>query len=687
MIEMSDKFSTKKLNNDNINPEDLSKLINIDKRLSKNSTFIQHDNNKSINSRLQFIDKNNNNTNNQIEFLEKEIKILNKKKSQGDIVNISCEALYYYLKENEMISSPRLILLITLTFLMMFVLNSSFYMFILISRPLLHSYPHQCYNTQTNTIGKCTIKNPCNCQGSSCITLEYESHLKRENIILNNYKKMRSYHQNDKNTFNEKKYLKFNRGDHTNIYIYDKRGMKVNFQYKSKDKFCKLNENILYICIIYGISGFIFELIFGTLSDYIGKYQLILICSFIFLILQAFYFLTFFNLGDESILDANSHYYTWGEKGDKENVKNNSLIYWFILTFFSGMTILPLKNLIYNYFLELFPVKDKLFCINGIISSAGILSFLSNYIVLMLLEDAKWHYLIIFCLTSIFLILFMIYFRENPRFYSEMMFKGDKKLNLVRKKLACLQILDNEKSIKIFESNEKLKQILNKIKKNGNNKQEKSQRKFISKIYQSDFHSKKYLFNYILVRFCFSISLISSEIFLNNEINDYNSDSEYRSGSSLVLLLLINISSIIIFGISSFFVNPRHFILFLTLFFSLFILIAEIEKANLEIDQILNFGIMKDYFFYSSNIGMRIFINGSISTVNSLFNLSVVTYPPTLYRGYTTSIINSCVNFLPLFSMILIYLIETWGFNISIISFIGFILYLYQIHDTNMEIL
>lgn len=706
MIELSEKpNSQRRLKINSETSEDLSKILAVksEKEISnkKSTSPFPFEINKSNNSKIHL--KNNS-------VLIDYTKSKNQKNSEGEIVNISCEALYYYLKENEMLSSARICLLITITFIMIFILNSSFYMFILISRPIIYSYPYECYNIQTNTIGSCTTSNVCFCENTGCVTMIYESDLIKESKNVYNYKFEKSLNNNIK--IEKKTRNKFLFGEINNFLIYDLTGTKLNFQYKLNENFCETYNNIAYVTLVYGISGFIFELIIGRISDYIGKYRLIIIWSILFLIVQFIYFFVFLSIGDDNFFDINRP--ITDSSGNKST--SNSIFYWSILSFFSGITTLPLKNLIYNFFLELFPFKDRLFSINGIISSAGAFSYMLSIIVLIHLKDAKWHYLITFCFTIIFLIFFWVYFSENPRFYSEIRYKGEKKLNLERKKLACFQLLNMKKNDnpdnKIFEDKKKVEESIRKIKKkinkvkkiNKNNliseikkpkiyddyfsKKEKSiKRNLIEESYKTDSYIKKSLITYILVRICFSMSLGVFDLSLHNSITNEMTDPVYKDGFAIAFQIIINILFNTIFGFTSFFINPRYFIFCLITFFSLSLFFTEYNSFFFEINQIGYFGNSKDYFILTTNFTMRSILSACISTANSLFDVSVMSYPPTLYRGYVTSIINCSVNFVPIISGMLIYLTDIWGINISGIAFIGLILYLVQINDTNMEIL
>ena len=82
-----------------------------------------------------------------------------------------------------------------------------------------------------------------------------------------------------------------------NVIPYQVTSLKYdkNFHYKLKEDFCDTYSHIGYVLLTYGLAGFFFQLIIGTLSDYIGKYPLIIIWSFLFLINQFIYFLVFIN--------------------------------------------------------------------------------------------------------------------------------------------------------------------------------------------------------------------------------------------------------------------------------------------------------------------------------------------------------------------------------------------------------
>lgn len=762
---------------------------------------------------------------------------INNKQEQESLINLSCEALYYYLKEKGLLSNSRILLLTVIVYLLVMITHSMNYTFLLFSKPIYLSYKYECISPKTKTIMPCTSRNVCFCEDlGRCVTMTWASDVIGDPRLNN------TYYFGDK-TFISKtsSELKFKFGEISNFYIYDYKGkisdsleksvnasvalstqildvlnsstITVNYNYKKKDKFCLMILNCFILCVIFNCGSFTSELVFGYLSDYIGKYIIINILSVVFAVNQIIYFFLFHHL-------------------EEINEKDYSNFIWGIFAFFLGASTTPLKNFIICFYLELFPSKDELFSANGLIQSATSFSFILNFLFFIKLKQIKYIFVFYFAIVLAFIFVFMKYFRENPRFYSETRNISNEMLNIELKKLAVMQIMDtrkiqnplldtinntnneklnfsegkktlnrknesigvkNSKEDLIFKKDEIEKKIkeINKINKkntkkmnmkkgaledlktnksrkcpcdffsffsNKKNKNDNSDdyknelvrrntflnksaktikassvarqrvkaegyvfsrkslqssnnnpkmsrrhgriskdisgqdmdtltKDLISHSYDNDLYIKKYIFTYSLVKLSFSICYTSQYFYIHNKITDPNSDNEYRSFSFLFNIFVLTNLVHVLAGKFSFFINSRTLNIICLVIFGFIMIFVDSDLILITTQKNLYYGEERVFFKTNTSSWMRIFGVITISVVNSLFEISVISYPPTLYRGKVMMKINLLANFSAFVSFIAIFLIDTWAIYIGILALIVLFLYFTRLNDYNLEIL
>jgi len=576
-----------------------------------------------------------------------------------------------------------------------------------------------------------------------------------------------------------------------------------------KDKFCSMILYSFISCCLYSTGSFISEWIFGYYSDYIGKYIIINILSFLFGIMQIVYFFLF-----SFILNLNSN--------------DVSYLVWFIFAFFLGTCTTPLKNFIICYFLELYPNKDEIFSTNGFIQSSTAFTYLLNFIFFMVVKQIQWIFVLYFVLILIFLFIFKKYFRENPRFFSEVRNIFDEKLNNEYKKLAIMQILDLNKIQKPIQINnntnrseninlksydsvnfsrtkedlifnkdqiekkikliKKEKAILNKRmnlrnstwekkkfnkcpynffnflkkkdelddsinnrvikntqinKKRGNITQNsinskkkiifneknykknyfkedillKSQNEFTKHTsngyrrlgrlnkdinsnefdnltmdmldfhYKNDLYVKKYILTYALVKLAFSLCFTSNDFYIQNKINDPNADTNYRQIDFILRIFFFSKLAHYIGGKIAFFVNSRTINMICLIIFGFIFIFIDVNLISAYTLKNLYYGEEETYFRTTTRSLLRYFCIVTISIVNSLFDISIVSYPPTLYRGRVMMKINLISNLVPPLTYVGVFLIDTWAIYIGILALIILLLYFTRLNDKNLEIL
>jgi len=721
------------------------------------------------------------------------------KQEQESLINLSCEALYYYLKEKGFLSNSRILLLTIIVYLLIMVTHSMNFSFLLFTRPLYRSYFYECMSPKTKTITQCTHRNMCFCEDfGRCVTITWAS----DTIKISKYDNTYDFENKTfvSNTANE---VKFKFGEISHLYIYDYKGkitesskqnyktslnINVNFNYKKKDKFCLMIFYCFVLVFIYNCGSFISELVFGYLSDYIGKYIIINILAVAFAVNQIIYFLLFYFV-------------------EKINSSDSSYIIWAMFSFSLGTCTTPLKSFIICFYLELFPNKDELFSANGLIQSATSFSFILNFLFFITVQQVEFLFIFYFIIAVAFIVIFIKYFRENPRFYSETRYIRDEMLNIELKKLAVMQIMDTKKidnqvldtmntntSEKINENKKRLtkhseslatKNINNKddliFKKDEIEKKIKAIRKVKSKNtkrmslkksaledlkhqkrkcpcptfnfskkknedsddfhnelvrkntlfnkkrqiinernpnsiskkrrhgrtskditsqdldyltkdmlkynFDNDLYVKKYIFTYALVKLSFSLCYTSQILDVHNKISDPNSDYHYRSFGFLFNIFLFNMLAHILAGKFSFFINSRTLNIICLIVFGIIMIFIDMSLIFPSTLKNLFFGSELNYFNATSKPWMRIFSVITISIVNSLFEISVISYPPTLYRGKVMMKINLLANFSPFLTYIAIFLIDTWAVYIGILALIVLFLYFTRLNDYNLEIL
>ena len=561
---------------------------------------------------------------------------------------------------------------------------------------------------------------------------------------------------------------------------------------------------ICFIVVIFYCSGsFLSELIFGYLSDYLGKYVIINILAVVFAINQIIYFFLF-----QYVKELN-------------NISNSYFI-WSFFSFFLGTCTNPLKSFVTCFYLELFPNKDELFSANGLVQSASCLSFLLNFLFFIKIQQVKYMFVFFFVITVAFIIIFLKFYRENPRFYSETRYIFDEGLNTELKKLAVMQIMDTKKiqtnvmetvskteslneSKKTFSKHNetmavksskddlifKKAEIERKIKtikkeKSKNTKKmhfkkgllqdenrpkkgkcpcpffkinfkfdedkENSQNEVVkrntilnrnglklgnraginftrdrvkaegrktlqsnnSKIlrrhgriskdisgkdinvltkdlisynFENDLYIKKYIFTYALLKLSFCICYESQIFLVHHRITDPVTSPEYRSFGFLFNLVFFTKFAYILAGKISFFMNSRTLNMICLLVFGFMMIVVDISLTYTSTQKNLYFG--DENFFYKNTTKpwMRIFCVIAISVVYSLFEISIISYPPTLYRGKVMTKINLISNLTPIMTYLAAFLIDVFTIYIGILALIIFFLYFTRLNDLNLEIL
>lgn len=821
------------------------------KKNSKTNSKLIENNNKNINDCNYSPNKKNNKENNDDNnnYSQKNILLANtsrstdyllinenstlnnfsitNKQEQESLMNLSCEALYYYLKEKGLLSNTKILLLTIITYLFIMITHSMNYSFLLFTRPIYSSYYFECMNPKTKTITKCTSRNVCFCEDyGRCVTMTWETDVLQSGLYNNTYRfgDMTFVSQSNDE-------LKFKFGEILHYYMYDYKGkltykpknsstktifeafesndIFVNFNYKKKDKFCLMIFNCFVIVLVYVCGSIISEFVFGYLSDYIGKYIIINILAISFALNQIIYFILFLNI-------------------EEINQKEYSYFIWTIISFFLGSCTTPLKTFITCFYLELFPHKDELFSANGLIHSATSFSYIINFLFFIKIQQIQYIFIFYFVISVPLIVIFMKYFRENPRFYSETRNLTDDSINIELKKLAVMQIINttkirnsnletvnstsdrllnetkktlnrnndsiatrkNNKEDLIFKKDEIEKKIITLKKIKSKNTKRMSMKKYaiedlrrdnkkrrcpcptfnfvsrkkeesedyqnelvrkntninkkrqiinskninllkeqyfktnilksskkqsnnikilrrhgrtsrdissqdidsftkdlITYNYDNDLYIKKYIFTYSLVKLSFSLCYTSQLFFIHSEITNPNSDGYYRSFPFLFNIVFFTKLANILAGKFSFFINSRTLNMINLLVFGLIMIFVDMSLLHIDTQRNLYFGQKLKFFFATSNIWMRIISTMTISMINSLFEISVISYPPTLYRGKVMMKINLFANASPFITFIAIFMIDTWSIYIGIVALIVVFLYFTRLNDFNLEIL
>jgi len=467
-----------------------------------------------------------------------------------------------------------------------------------------------------------------------------------------------------------------------------------------------------------------------------------------------------------------------------------------------------------------------------LIQSATSFSFILNFLFFIKVKQIKYIFVFFFLIAVAFIVIFMKFFSENPRFYAEARNMFDKMLNIERKKLAVMQIMDIEavnkinfynreepatnvnyskdqpnrqneslasrnsnsnsredmifkqaliekkiKELKVksektrklsikketalkelkginkqkrkyacpcpcnffssfsaankksessdYQQNELVKRntLLNKKRHtvqssllhpnlqlergggNSNNNTKISRRHgrissdisreeinsinkdLIESKYNEDLYIKKYIFTYALVKLSFSMCYISQYFYIHSKITDPNSDNKYRSFFFIFNIFIFSKLAHIFAGYFAFFVNSRTLNIICLIVFGFIMIFVDINITLYSKQRNYYYGQESTFFAATSSYFLRIMGVVMVSVVNSLFEVSVIAYPPTLYRGKVMMKINLLSNFSTLISFIAIFFIDTWAIYIGILALIALFLYFTRLNDCNLEIL
>ena len=613
----------------------------------KKENFIDNNSNNLINKKLSDENKTLNNSKMIIKQKENEKKNSNQKqqkineiKNNLNNINIditfSVDKIYQIISFHKKLNSKIIFLTLILLFLTLLILNFLIIFLFAFIRPTLLTNKFSCFNLITKKYSKCLLKNKCFCPEKNCVYFCYEN----DYLICNDYFESENLKESQKNIqIYSTKFKSF-------IKYEIKKNEKISLFQKIGKNYCKIDFYLFLFLIHFSIGIFFGFYFFGILCDLYGK-KINIIIMLIGTILM-------------NLILIICNFFEFNK-----NLISFTIIYCFIFLFF-GMFCFPLESLIYLYFLEINPIKKFFKSINGLLYEKYFISLLFFYIFNDYVKNFQYMFFIIEGYLIFFLIIFIFFFVECPRFFSERNdFKNKKKcIKKFVKNENEINFILNEENKNIRKNSEKIFQEKNKnlfIKKNIN-------LNYLKNIINKNYINKKlYLINlfFFSLNFCF-YSIFFTFIFKFFDPNNFLITKSTKNEIILIMLFLfplLQIPSYFLFKL-----NLDKYLIFFVLLLSIITINYDIDEINFDSDRIFLYEKylikpLKKNFYLGFGFFFIIFII-------SIFEILILLQANTLFRTYFYFNIKKYSNLSIILSFFFVNFVELTMIVFAIVCFV-----------------
>jgi hypothetical protein len=331
-------------------------------------------------------------------------------------IALSCDNMFQYIYENNFLNKRYYYTLVYITFFALIMNYLSGMVILALMRMPEYAYEYECFSIHNYSYQKCSFRDLCYCNADDvCVTVCQDSRLACRDFFLDFHSKR----QNNilrTDSMSHEIYVRFPL-DNTHITIFNK--IKTNY--------CDLKYYNIFLNILCFVGGSLGLFLSGILADYYGKRKVIMWVS-ITIVLENMVMILF------------SRYTV----GDYKNI-TEFFIAWGFIIFFSGFSLFTLEYLVLLNFIEFYPDPKSIKHINAYMHSQFTFTNLSFVCLNTLIKNLFiFYYISIAFFTGLFFI-FLFYFEENPRFYSERR-DYDMKMKTFKKIIQKVLVKKNDKT-------------------------------------------------------------------------------------------------------------------------------------------------------------------------------------------------------------------------------------------------
>jgi MFS family permease len=638
-------------------------------------------------------------------------------------ITFSCDYIYQYMFENQIISKKFQYITTIFTYLSIFISTLTVAVFFSYILPPYDLYKYTCYDIKTDTFIQCSYRNFCICDTfTDCVIACYDNDDKvcKEKFLSKT--KLKSQKLFSSKNFGDQIYIKFTQ-EGTNLNL---------FSAIETDYCLSLFYTALILCLFF-TGAIIGEITMGLISDRYGK-RIPILTSAIFLLIINIVMILRLLLATYST-DVFPYF-----------------VFWYIIAFILGFFIYPFKSMMLKMFYENYGDTNYLHGINGLMHSY--IGFVNLFYFLFKAVMHTYNYFLVFSVIYyiIFIIVFLTYFTESPRFYSERRDTAEKKkcFEKMLDKLLVIRKTDSgevEKYYKVFkfyDSNiekiyheqvvdrqldteeinkfqEERKVYLDTIKKEANIAKRKEFKNKLIKIEllkkeqekKNSLKSLLYIKNetlqitfktiwnrfredgqiltiYPIYFFCWLSIILTHYLIFSSfllELTDPNSPN-YKNINGLLFNIIMNFTMPSLICRLSYYFNPDKIIFICLLIISILCIIEDVRYISPDLERNLFFGTrVEKMSAISNNTFSKTTIQFTIMIVYALFNLNSLTVVPTLYRGTFYSFVQASTHIAAMIAFGTMFILNTPILLIGLISVLNCLLfYLVSVKENEIRL-
>ena len=309
------------------------------------------------------------------------------KKTKANETNFyknTCDEIYEFISHHDARNDKYLQIQFSICYYNQILLTTIMLYIIMMLRIPTQIYKYSCYDLTSRNYINCYYSNLCSCEHNCtdiCSEGQEQCAEKFDNISINN-----GFNYGCQFTTNQK------------IYVFLETNNKDKQIFKRSElDYCENKNYTPLYCLLMSFSGCFGGIMFGLLSDRFGKRIILSICNsslvLIFIILVIFAF----------------------KEINPISERFGKMIIFPLISFF----LFTVKSLSLTHYLETFPISNKLFSYNCLISSTLSFSCLINNLLLENVSEKKYVFMSFTVLLIINVLIYCFYTNENPRYYSE----------------------------------------------------------------------------------------------------------------------------------------------------------------------------------------------------------------------------------------------------------------------------
>jgi len=305
-------------------------------------------------------------------------------------IALSCDNMFQYIYENNFLNKRYYYTLVFVTFFTLIMNYLSGLVTLALLRMPEYALKYECFSIHNYSYQSCSYRDLCYCNSDEiCVTVCQNDRLFCRDFFM----KFHSERPNNilrTDTISHEIYVRFELDD-SQITIFN----------KIKENYCDLKYYNIFLNILCFVGGSLGLFVSGILADYYGKRKVIMWVSITIVI--------------ENMVTI---FFSRFTVGDYNNITDFFIVWGFII-FFSGLSLFALEYLVLLNFIEFYPDPKSIKHINAYMHSQFTFTNMSFVSLNTFIKNLFiFFYVSIAFFLGLFFI-FLFYFEENPRFYSE----------------------------------------------------------------------------------------------------------------------------------------------------------------------------------------------------------------------------------------------------------------------------